>query len=62
MDDLVQGRTISFDDIARRENKFERYIRRLLPLAFARDVWPDYSGNSEDALDVEIFQHWLEGR
>jgi nitrile hydratase subunit beta len=27
-----------------------------------RDVWPDYNGNSEDTVDVEIFQNWLEGR
>jgi len=23
-------------------------------------VWPDYKGNAEDLLEVEIFQHWLE--
>ena len=34
MDDLIQGRVNSFDDIARRENKVERHIRRLVPLAF----------------------------
>jgi hypothetical protein len=25
-----------------------------------KDVWPDYSGNPADVLEVEIFQHWLE--
>ena len=25
-----------------------------------KDVWPDYKGNATDALEVEIFQHWLE--
>ena len=25
-----------------------------------KDVWPDYSGNPNDVLEVEIFQHWLE--
>lgn len=25
-----------------------------------QEVWPDYRGNPEDALEVEIFQHWLE--
>jgi hypothetical protein len=25
-----------------------------------QDVWPDYRGNAEDLLEVEIFQHWLE--
>lgn len=25
-----------------------------------KDVWPEYRGNDEDVLEVEIFQHWLE--
>ncbi|MGH8675952.1 MAG: SH3-like domain-containing protein [Burkholderiales bacterium] len=25
-----------------------------------REVWPDYQGRADDALEVEIFQHWLE--
>ena len=25
-----------------------------------KEVWPDYRGNEEDVLEVEIFQHWLE--
>jgi nitrile hydratase len=25
-----------------------------------RDVWPGYQGRADDALEVEIFQHWLE--
>ena len=25
-----------------------------------KDVWPDYSGNPADVLEVEIFEHWLE--
>ena len=24
------------------------------------EVWPDYRGNADDVLEVEIFQHWLE--
>jgi hypothetical protein len=24
------------------------------------DVWGDYSGQREDVLEVEIYQHWLE--
>jgi nitrile hydratase subunit beta len=24
------------------------------------DVWPDYVGNSEDKIEIEIYQHWLE--
>ena len=23
------------------------------------EVWPGYSGPSEDTIDVEIYQHWL---
>jgi len=25
-----------------------------------KEVWPDYGGNEDDVLEVEIFQHWLE--
>src|ERR1051325_6751066 len=25
-----------------------------------KEVWPDYAGNPQDVLEVEIFQHWLE--
>jgi hypothetical protein len=25
-----------------------------------KEVWPDYHGNEDDVLEVEIFQHWLE--
>jgi len=25
------------------------------------EVWPDYAGKSNDTIDIEIFQHWLEG-
>lgn len=25
-----------------------------------KDVWPDYRGNPNDVLEVEIYQHWLE--
>jgi nitrile hydratase subunit beta len=24
------------------------------------DVWPDYTGNPEDKIEIEIYQHWLE--
>ncbi|MEO8629495.1 MAG: SH3-like domain-containing protein, partial [Betaproteobacteria bacterium] len=24
-----------------------------------REVWPDYSGDSGDTVDLEIYQHWL---
>lgn len=25
-----------------------------------KDVWPDYRGSSNDVLEVELYQHWLE--
>ena len=25
-----------------------------------RDVWPDYRGGKGDAVEVEIYEHWLE--
>lgn len=25
-----------------------------------QEVWPDYRGSAADAVEVEIFQHWLE--
>jgi hypothetical protein len=34
IDDLVTGRSASFEEIAKREGKVERHIRLLAPLAF----------------------------
>jgi len=25
-----------------------------------RELWPEYAGNPADAVEIEIFQHWLE--
>jgi nitrile hydratase subunit beta len=25
-----------------------------------RGIWPDYSGQAHDELELEIYQHWLE--
>ena len=25
-----------------------------------REVWPDYCGPTQDTVDLEIYQHWLE--
>jgi hypothetical protein len=25
------------------------------------EVWTDYAGRADDTIDIEIFQHWLEG-
>ena len=36
----------------------------MLPLYRVRfaatELWPDYSGNKSDTVDIEIYQHWLE--
>jgi nitrile hydratase len=28
---------------------------------FQHDLWPDYQGSSQDVLELEIYEHWLEG-
>jgi nitrile hydratase len=34
----------------------------LYRVRFAQnEVWPDYAGPASDTVDVEIYQHWLEG-
>jgi len=25
-----------------------------------RTIWPDYQGNPQDSIEIEIYQHWLE--
>ena len=25
-----------------------------------KDIWPDYTGQADDVVEIEIFQHWLE--
>lgn len=33
----------------------------LYRVRFAQNtVWPDYRGNIQDSVDIEIYQHWLE--
>ncbi len=35
--------------------------RPLYRVRFAcHDLWQDYAGNTGDAVEIEIFQHWLE--
>ena len=35
--------------------------RRLYRVRFLqKEVWPDYRGRTDDTLDVEIYEHWLE--
>lgn len=35
--------------------------RPLYRVRFRQDrVWPDYAGQADDTVDVEIYEHWLE--
>jgi len=35
--------------------------QRLYLVEFAQgELWPDYSGGSEDRLSADVFEHWLE--
>jgi site-specific DNA recombinase len=54
MDDLVEGRVNSFDDIARRENKVERHIRRLIPLAFLSPRIVDAIASGSAPADLTV--------
>ena len=46
------------------ERAYSRAGLPLQPLYRVRfrqnDVWPDYSGQPSDTVDIEIYQHWLE--
>jgi nitrile hydratase subunit beta len=34
---------------------------KLYRVRFAmRAIWPDYAGDPQDTLDVELYEHWLE--
>ena len=52
--DLAEGRVVSFEAIARREDKGERHIRQLAPLAFVapRIIDAIISGNAPAGLTV----------
>jgi hypothetical protein len=54
MSDLMEGRVNSFEEIARSENKVERHIRRLIPLAFVspRIIEAISNGSAPVALTV----------
>jgi site-specific DNA recombinase len=63
MNDLSEGRVASFDEIARRENKAERHIRRLVPLAYVspRIVEAITDGSTSAVLTVTSLPHsWTE--
>jgi site-specific DNA recombinase len=61
MSDLAEGRVESFEDIARRENKVERHIRYLAPLAFVspRIVEAIANGNAPADLTVSTLARTL---
>jgi hypothetical protein len=36
-------------------------LQPLYLVGFAqREVWPDYRGNADDRIYVDVFEHWLE--
>lgn len=36
-------------------------LRVLYRVRFAqRDLWPDYAGEGDDSVDVELYEHWLD--
>jgi hypothetical protein len=61
MNDLVEGRVNSFEEIARSQNKVERHIRLLAPLAFVspRIVEAIANGSAPAALTVTMLARAL---
>ena len=61
MNDLSEGRVNSFEEIARSENKIERHIRHLAPLAFVspRIVEAIANGNAPSDLTVTMLARAL---
>jgi hypothetical protein len=64
MSDLAEGRASSFQDIARREDKVERHIRNLAPLAFVspRVIEAIANGAAPADLTVTTLAHKLPHR
>jgi site-specific DNA recombinase len=64
MDDLAEGRVESFDDIALAENKVERHVRFLAPLAFLspRIIEAIANGNAPADLTVSTLARSLPHR
>jgi site-specific DNA recombinase len=54
MDDLAKGRVNSFDDIALREDKVERHVRFLAPLAFVSPRVIDAIANGSAPADLTV--------
>jgi site-specific DNA recombinase len=61
MSDLAEGRAASFGEIAQRENKVERHIRYLAPLAFVspRIIEAIANGNAPADLTVSTLARTL---
>jgi site-specific DNA recombinase len=54
MDDLAERRVSSFDDIALREDKVERHVRFLAPLAFVSPRIVDAIANGNAPADLTV--------
>ena len=54
MNDLSEGRVNSFEAIARSENKVERHIRRLIPLAFVSPRIVEAIANGSAPADLTV--------
>ena len=54
MNDLTEGRINSFEEIARSQNKVERHIRRLIPLAFVSPRIVEAIANGNAPADLTI--------
>jgi hypothetical protein len=54
MDDLAEGRVESFDDIALAENKVERHVRFLAPLAFVSPRIIEAIANGSAPADLTV--------
>jgi site-specific DNA recombinase len=54
MNDLTEGRVNSFEAIARSENKVERHIRRLIPLAFVSPRIVEAIANGSAPADLTV--------
>jgi site-specific DNA recombinase len=54
MNDLTEGRVNSFEAIARSENKVERHIRHLAPLAFVSPRIVEAIANGSAPADLTV--------
>ena len=64
----VKGHVGTIERVCGLHGEPEKFIRgdgkpfqRIYRVRIAQaDLWPDYAGNSDDQLEIEIFEHWLE--